>query len=111
MLTNKELSQINNAATLLTAIKLYEMNEETTLYDTTGVTLIDIEKAIRDLTHIHTTQLLKKKQLSDHSNEYKKQHRKHANIIQNINNAKHKNNQKKLDYWTQKLKEEQGGEL
>ena len=41
------------------------------------------------------------------SNDYKKipTNRKRANIIQNINNAKHKNNQKKLDYWTKKLEE------
>lgn len=41
------------------------------------------------------------------SNDYKKipVNRKRANIIQNINNAKHRNDQKKLDYWTQKLKE------
>ena len=41
------------------------------------------------------------------SNDYKKipTNRKRANIIQNINNAKHKNNQEKVNYWTQKLKE------
>ena len=41
------------------------------------------------------------------ANNYKKipNNRKRANIIQNINNAKHKNDQKKLDYWTNKLKE------
>ncbi len=41
------------------------------------------------------------------SNNYKKipKNRKRANIIQNINNAKHKNDQKKIDYWTKKLEE------
>lgn len=45
------------------------------------------------------------------SNEYKKipENRKRANIIQNINNAKHRNDQKKLDYWTQKLEEYKRG--
>lgn len=41
------------------------------------------------------------------ANDYKKipKNRKRANIIQNINNAKHKNDKKKLEYWTNKLKE------
>ena len=41
------------------------------------------------------------------ANDYKKLpiNRKRANIIQNINNAKHRNDQKKLDYWTKKLEE------
>ena len=41
------------------------------------------------------------------ANNYKKLpvNRKRANIIQNINNAKHRNDQKKLDYWTKKLEE------
>ena len=41
------------------------------------------------------------------ANDYKKipKNRKRANIIQNINNAKHRNDQKKLDYWTKKLEE------
>lgn len=45
------------------------------------------------------------------SNEYKKLpiNRKRANIIQNINNAKHRNDQKKLDYWTKKLEEYKKG--
>lgn len=47
------------------------------------------------------------------SNEYKKlpENRKRANLIQNINNAKHRNDKKKLDYWTNKLNEyKKGGE-
>lgn len=45
------------------------------------------------------------------ANKYKKLpiNRKRANIIQNINNAKHKNDQKKLDYWTNKLEEYKKG--
>jgi len=41
------------------------------------------------------------------SNDYKKipENRKRANIMQNINNAKRRNDQKKVDYWTKKLKE------
>lgn len=41
------------------------------------------------------------------ANDYKKipENRKRASIIQNINNAKHRNDQKKIDYWTKKLKE------
>ena len=41
------------------------------------------------------------------ANNYKKipKNRKRANIIQNINNAKHNNDQKKIDYWTKKLEE------
>lgn len=41
------------------------------------------------------------------SNDYKKipTNRKRANIIQNINNAKHRKDQKKIDYWTKKLEE------
>lgn len=41
------------------------------------------------------------------ANNYKKipTNRKRANIIQNINNAKHKNDQKKINYWTKKLEE------
>lgn len=41
------------------------------------------------------------------ANNYKKipKNRKRANIIQNINNAKHRNDQKKIDYWTKKLEE------
>ena len=41
------------------------------------------------------------------ANNYKKipENRKRANIIQNINNAKHRNDQKKLEYWTKKLEE------
>jgi len=41
------------------------------------------------------------------ANNYKKlpKNRKRANIIQNINNAKHRSDQKKIDYWTKKLEE------
>lgn len=41
------------------------------------------------------------------ANNYKKipKNRKRANIIQNINNAKHRNDQKKICYWTKKLEE------
>lgn len=41
------------------------------------------------------------------ANSYKKRpvNRKRANIIQNINNAKHRKDQHRLDYWTKKLKE------
>ena len=41
------------------------------------------------------------------ANDYKKRpiNRKRANIIQNINNAKHRKDQKKIDYWTNKLEE------
>ena len=41
------------------------------------------------------------------ANNYKKipTNRKRANIIQNINNAKHKNNKEKIAYWTQQLEE------
>lgn len=41
------------------------------------------------------------------ANNYKKipKNRRRASIIQNINNAKHNNDQKKIDYWTKKLEE------
>lgn len=41
------------------------------------------------------------------ANDYKKlpTNRKRANLIQNINNAKRKKDQKKIDYWTKKLEE------
>lgn len=41
------------------------------------------------------------------ANDYKKlpKNRKRANILQNINNAKHRGDQKKLDYWSKKLEE------
>jgi hypothetical protein len=41
------------------------------------------------------------------ANDYKKLpiNRKRANIIQNINNAKRRNDKAKIDYWTKKLEE------
>lgn len=48
-----------------------------------------------------------KSQNRTRANDYKKLpiNRKRANIIQNINNAKHRKDQKKIDYWTKKLEE------
>lgn len=52
-----------------------------------------------------------KSQNRTRANDYKKLpiNRKRANIIQNINNAKHKKDQKKIDYWTKKLEEYKKG--
>jgi len=104
MLKNEELKQINYTTTLLQMIKEYAW-ESDDFYDKTGITIIDIEKRIKALKHIHTTQKLKKKRNSQQSTEYKKLHKEHRNIMQNINYARHKGNKKKLEYWTQKLKE------
>lgn len=110
-LKNEELKQISYATTLLEIIKQFAWEEDADgLCEKTGITIIDLEKSIKALKHIHITQKLQKQIASDKSTEYKKQHKTHRNIMQNINNARHRKDQKKLEYWTQKLKEEQGGE-
>ena len=55
-----------------------------------------IERALKD-----------KQEMASVANNYKKipKNRKRANIIQNINNAKHRNDKAKIDYWTKKLEE------
>lgn len=107
MLKNEELRQISKAHTILGMIWAYTIElENNEFYEETGVTTKDIHDCMIALNHICITQKLKKLQVSDYSNEYKKQHRKHANIIQNINNAKRRNDTKKYNYWIEKLKEE-----
>jgi hypothetical protein len=111
LLKNEELKQISYATTLLEVIKQFAWEEDAdNLLEKTGITIIDLEKSIKALKQIHTKQKLYKLKNSEQSTLYKKTHKRHRNIMQNINYAKHKNNQKKLDYWTQKLKEEKGGE-
>ena len=109
MLKNENLKQINNTITLLTTIKLYLLeNDPTDFIDKTGIDLIDIQHNIKNLIAIHTQETIEHKRNSLQSCIYKKEHRERRNIVQNINNAKHKNDKKKLEYWAQKLKEYDG---
>lgn len=105
-LKNEELKQISYATTLLEIIKQFAWEEDTdSLCEKTGITIIDLEKSIKALKHIFITQKLQKQIASDKSTEYKKLHRERRNLVQNINNAKHRNDKKKLEYWTRKLNE------
>ena len=109
MLKNENLKQINNTITLLTTIKLYLLeNDPTDFIDKTGVDLVDIQHNIKNLIAIHTQETIKHKRNSIQSTIYKKENKERRNIVQNINNAKHKNDKKKLEYWAQKLKEYDG---
>ena len=62
MLTNKELTQISNAITTFTTIKVaFLESEDFNLYEQTGLTLIDIERNIKALNHIYTQYALEEK--------------------------------------------------
>lgn len=104
MLKNEDLKQISKAQTLLCVIWQYSIDSDE-LYEKTGITTKDIHDCMRALNHIHTQETIKHKRNSIQSTVYKKEHKERRNIVQNINNAKHRNDKKKLEYWTQKLKE------
>lgn len=106
MLKNEDLKQISKAHTILGMIWAYAIEVDTNeLYEKTGITTKDIHDCMKALNHIHTQETIKHKRNSMQSTVYKKEHKERRNIVQNINNAKHRNDKKKLEYWTQKLKE------
>lgn len=73
MLTNKELTQISNAIPAFTTIKVaFLESEDFNLYEQTGLTLIDIERNIKALNHIHTHYALEKMKQSDKVAQYHK---------------------------------------
>lgn len=83
MLKNEDIKQISYATTLLAIVKEYALDEETTdFYEKTGITILDIDKSIKHLTHIHTTETIKHLQASEKANKWNKahpeQHRKHS---------------------------------
>lgn len=83
MLKNEYLKEISSAITLLTSIKIYLLETNSTDFiDNTGINLTDIQHIIRNLTDIHTTETLKHLQASEKSNNWNKahpeQHRKHS---------------------------------
>ena len=82
MLKNEDLKQISSAITLLTTIKLYLLEIDTTDFiDKTGVDLIDIQRSIKNLNTIHTQEVLKHIKQSEKSNAYNKAHpEKHREI-------------------------------
>ena len=109
MLKNEELREISRANTILGMIWAYAIEPDSDLYEKTGVTAKDLNDCMKALTHIHTTQKLKHMRNSEQSTLYKKIHRERRNLVQNINNAKRRNDQKKVDYWTKKLEEYEKG--
>ena len=83
MLKNENLRQINNAVTLLTAIKLYLLeNDVENFIDKTGIDIIDIQQNIKNLISIHTQETLKHLQASEKANAWNKahpeEHRRHS---------------------------------
>lgn len=73
MLTNKELQQISRTLTLLTKIKLNEIEKEnSTLFDETGITIAEIQKNIKNLNHILTHYSIEKMKQSDKVAQYHK---------------------------------------
>ena len=110
-LRNEDLNQINKAHTLLGMIHAYTMELGNDFYSNTTITARDMQDCMKELNRIYTEQKLIKHDISVQSAEYKKTHKERRNLVQNINNAKKRNDKKKLKYWTQKLnKFNKGGE-
>ena len=106
MLKNQDIKQISKAHTILGMIWAYAIEvDNNELYEKIGVSIKDLHDSMIALNHIRTQEKLKHIRNSEQSTLYKKIHKERHNIVQNINNAKHRNDQKKLDYWTKKLEE------
>lgn len=111
MLRNSEIKQLLHASVLLEIISQYLIDtEDIDFYEKTKITLLDIEKSKKELIHIHSTQTLKKLEANRRSNAFNKTHKEYHKIINNIYEARKTNNQKRLEYWQNKLKEYKGGE-
>lgn len=106
MLKNEDMKQINKAHTILGMILAHAIEvDNNELYEKTGVTIKDLHDSMTALNRIYVQETIKHKRNSIQSTIYKKEHKERRNLIQNINNAKHRNDQKKIDYWTKKLEE------
>lgn len=90
MLKNSELKDISYAISMLTAIKIYAINQDSSeFYDNTGITIIDIERQIKALEKIHLNTTLQKKKCSEQANKWNKTHiERHREINKNYERRK-----------------------
>lgn len=87
MLKNENLNQISNTIALLTAIKLYLLeNDVADFIDKTGIDIVDIQRNIKNLMTIHMQETLKHIKASEKANAWNKahpeEHRRHSREAQ-----------------------------